>query len=49
VYVAADALTRPEVAEFMRFFLTEGPALAEEVGYVAAPDEVYVEGLEQIP
>jgi phosphate transport system substrate-binding protein len=49
VYAAADALTRPEVAEFMRFFLTEGPALAEEVGYVAAPDEVYVEGLEQIP
>jgi phosphate transport system substrate-binding protein len=49
VYVTADSLTRPEVAEFMRFYLTEGPALAEDVGYVAAPDEVYVEGLEKIP
>ena len=40
---------RPEVAEFMRFYLTEGPALVQEVGYVEAPDGVYEEGLALIP
>lgn len=49
VYVRQDALEQPEVAEFMRFYLTEGPALAAEVGYVEAPDEVYQEGLAKIP
>ena len=49
VYVAKDALARPEVAEFMRFYLTEGPALAAEVGYVAAPQATYDEGLAKLP
>jgi phosphate transport system substrate-binding protein len=49
VYVRTDALERPEVAEFMRFYLTEGPALAVEVGYVEAPDDVYAEGLSRVP
>jgi len=45
VYFTKDALERPEVVEFMRFYLVEGAALAEEVGYVAAPAEIYEEGL----
>ena len=49
VYVRKDALERPEVAEFVRFYLTEGRALVAEVGYVEAPDSVYQEGLAQIP
>ena len=49
VYVTNDALTRPEVVEFMRFYLTEGPALAREVGYVEAPDATYQEGLAKLP
>jgi phosphate transport system substrate-binding protein len=49
VYVSTEALARPEVAEFMRFFLTEGPALAVEVGYVASPQESYDAGLAKIP
>ena len=49
VYVRKDALERPEVAEFMRFYLTEGAALAAEVGYVEAPEEAYEEGLALIP
>lgn len=49
VYVRKDALERPEVAELMRFYLTEGPALAAEVGYVEAPDSMYEEGLALIP
>jgi phosphate transport system substrate-binding protein len=48
VYVTVDALERPEVAGFMRFLLTDGVALVEEVGYVAAPDEVYEEGLAKL-
>lgn len=43
VYVKADSLTRPEVQEFMRFYLAEVPNLAEEVGYVDSPMNVYVD------
>ena len=49
VYVRQDALERPEVASFMRFYLTEAPALAVEVGYVEAPAAVYEAGLAKIP
>lgn len=49
VYVRKDALEQPEVADFIRFYLTEGGALAEEVGYVPATDEIYEKGLSKIP
>jgi phosphate transport system substrate-binding protein len=49
VYVTNEALARPEVEEFMRFYLTEGASLAVEVGYVAAPDATYEEGLALLP
>jgi phosphate transport system substrate-binding protein len=49
VYVTNDALAREEVAEFMRFYLTEGAALSAEVGYVEASQDVYQEGLAKIP
>ena len=45
VYVRADSLERPEVQEFVRFYLNEAPALAADVGYVASPDETYAEDL----
>jgi len=45
VYMTAEALQRPEVQEFARFYLNEAPALATEVGYVASPDETYAEDL----
>jgi phosphate transport system substrate-binding protein len=41
VYVKVDSLKRPEVQEFVRFYLNEAPALAAEVGYVASPGETY--------
>ena len=41
IYVKEASLKRPEVRQFVEFFLTEGGALAEEVGYVALPDEAY--------
>ncbi len=49
VYFRNDALARPEVKEFVRFYLTEGQALVEEVGYVKAPADVYQEGLAKLP
>ena len=46
VYVRADSLQRPEVQEFVRFYLNEAAGLAPEVGYVASPDDVYAADLE---
>ena len=34
IYVSTKALDRPEVKQFMEFYLAQGGALAEEVGYV---------------
>ncbi len=48
VYVATDALSRPEVAALVRFMLTDGVGLVDEVGYVSAPDNVYQEGLDKL-
>ena len=41
IYVNTKSLERPEVAEFVDFYLNEGGELAEEVGYVRLPDAVY--------
>ena len=41
--VKAESLQRPEVQEFVRYYLSEAPALAAEVGYVASPAETYAE------
>ena len=41
LYVAPDALDRPEVAGFVDFFLTEGAGLVREVGYVPLADREY--------
>lgn len=50
IYVAADALSRPEVAAFVEFYLTEGRPLidAPEVGYVQLPDVLYERNLERL-
>lgn len=38
VYVNAAAAQRPEVRKFIEFYMTEGPALAAEVGFVPLPE-----------
>ncbi len=43
VYANDESLQRPEVLEFVRFYLSQAPTLAAEVGYVASPDEAYAE------
>ena len=41
IYVSEKAAQRPEVKEFVEFYLTEGPALIEEVKYVPLPKQAY--------
>jgi phosphate transport system substrate-binding protein len=45
IYVKKAALARPEVEEFVRFYLETTPELIEDVGYVTAPAEDYEKGL----
>ncbi|HUG55695.1 MAG TPA: PstS family phosphate ABC transporter substrate-binding protein [Candidatus Limnocylindrales bacterium] len=46
IYPRVDALARPEVAEFVRFYLDSANRdLISEVGYIPAPDGTYQEGL----
>ena len=41
-------LARPEVYEFVKFYLEEGPMLAGEGGYVGLPQSMYDDGLAAI-
>jgi phosphate transport system substrate-binding protein len=41
IYVRDTAASRPEVKEFIEFYLTKGAALVEEVGFVPLPAESY--------
>ena len=48
IYSNKAALARPEVKEFVRFYMTEGPALVSEVGYIQLPANFYNENLAKI-
>jgi len=48
IYVSKAALKRPEVFEFVKFYLENAPVLSNEVGYVALPKTQYEDGLRQI-
>lgn len=41
IYVSKKAADRPEVKDFIKFYLTAGRPLVREVGYIALPDKVY--------
>lgn len=41
IYVSDRSLDRPEILKYIRFYLSEGPALAREVGYIALPREIH--------
>ena len=41
IYVRDTAANRPEIKEFIQFYLTEGAALVKEVGYVPLPAASY--------
>lgn len=48
IYVKNSALSRPEVHEFVRFYLETTPELITDVGYTPAPAEDYEKGLEAL-
>jgi phosphate transport system substrate-binding protein len=39
IYVSSKAVDRPEVRQFVEFFMTEGSKLTSEVGFVPLPEE----------
>jgi phosphate transport system substrate-binding protein len=41
IYVRDTSAQRPEVRDFIQFYLTEGADLAKEVGYVPLPEKAY--------
>ncbi len=47
IYVNRKAADRPEVAEFVDFYLVKGAELAREVGYTPLPAEAYKVALER--
>jgi len=48
IYVNKDSLNKPEVKEFVKFYLEIAEDIIQDVGYVALPDEEYTKGLESI-
>ncbi|WP_299756040.1 PstS family phosphate ABC transporter substrate-binding protein [uncultured Pontibacter sp.] len=43
IYVHSKAVERPEVVDFVNFYLDNAGELAEEVGYIPLPDNLYEE------
>jgi phosphate transport system substrate-binding protein len=48
IYVNTKALGRPEVREFVQYYLTHGAKLSKEVKYVPLPERIYKAGLERL-
>jgi phosphate transport system substrate-binding protein len=48
IYVKEDALERAEVGQFVKYYLEQTPQLIADVGYVAAPQEDYAQGLRKL-
>ncbi len=48
IYVNIAELEKPEVKAFVEYYMNEGGALAEEVGYVALPASVYQDNITAI-
>jgi phosphate transport system substrate-binding protein len=48
IYVKEDSLQKPEVSQFVKFYLEQTPQLIADVGYVAAPQDDYTQGLSKL-
>ncbi|WP_342663452.1 PstS family phosphate ABC transporter substrate-binding protein [Paenibacillus harenae] len=46
IYVSKDHLLDMEVYEFVNYYIEQAPTLAEEVGYIALPEEMYAKDME---
>ena len=47
IYVNIDSAKRPEVREFVRFYLKNAAELSKEVGYIPLPDKEYTQHLKR--
>jgi len=48
IYVSDAGYKKPEVAEFVQFYMKEGPKLVEEVNYIPLPAKAYTTGLDHL-
>jgi phosphate transport system substrate-binding protein len=48
IYVKDDSLQKAEVGQFVKFYLEQTPQIIADVGYVAAPQEDYPQGLAKL-
>ena len=48
IYVNAKSMAKPEVKEFVDFYMKEGAKIAKEVKYVPLPSKAYAINLEHI-
>jgi phosphate transport system substrate-binding protein len=48
IYVSARSLDKPEVREFVEFYMKHGGSLAKEVKYVPLPDSAYRTALQHV-
>lgn len=49
IYANKAALVRPEVKEFIRFYMTDGPDLVSEVGYIQLAAQSYSDNIAKLP
>jgi phosphate transport system substrate-binding protein len=48
IYVAKKSMAKPEVKEYVEFYLTNAPTLVKQVKYVALPPSAYATDLEHL-
>lgn len=48
IYPEKKALKRPEIAEFVKFYLSNAPKLVKQAKYVPLPDSMYKEGMAKL-
>lgn len=48
IYVSKSSLKKPEVKEFVKYYLQKAPKLSKEVGYVPLPQTEYDKGLKKL-
>ena len=48
IYVSSKAMERPEVKEFVKFYIEVAKDLAKEVGYIPLPDADYEESMKRL-
>jgi phosphate transport system substrate-binding protein len=48
IYVSKKSMNKPEVKEFVEFYLTNAPTLVKQVKYVPLPQSVYTTGSEHL-